>query len=755
MAQLLSSRPMSRPYANLALCLLLSWLSLDLAAAQTWGLCQAWPAPQLDYPGQAQGEDAPVYLSAESAEGLDNEVVKLFGEVRVQRPAEQLWADEAIYYRSTSTLDARGNVRYETAEFTALSDRARVVSDTYEGEFSRAEFLLYDRHARGTSGRILLQGQDLTVLKQTSYTTCDKDRESWALRASTVELDHAEGMGDAYNMRLHFQGVPIFYLPYIRFPITDARMTGLLAPTWGSTDNGGNEFAQPIYLNLHPQLDATLTPHNFTERGLMWKNELRYLSRYGEGIINTENIDDEIFGSDRSLYHYEHSGTLGTGWRDHILFNRVSDAEYFNDFANSLSTSSTRYLERHVRLEYNDRLQRFSIQTQDFQIINPDLAVASRPYRRLPQISYELNPPMAGPIRLEVESELVRFQRQDSVIGWRGNVTPTLSLPYERMAGYVTPKVSLYHTRYALEDPNNSLADETLSRTVPISSLDTGIFLERETRLGAEDYIQTLEPRLFFVYAPYRDQSEFPLFDTSRLAFSQSQLFSERRFTGLDRIGDTRQVTLSLTSRLIDADDGREKLAASIGKIAYLDERRVGLSGNVPDTNHQSDIVAELQFTPNDALRLSADLLWDTDDEVIIERDVGLQYSSDNLHILNLRYRDRGNRRSAPDRLSRELDASLLWPLSRQWSMMARRYHSLEDDRTLEKMVGLEYNSCCWTFRAVRRAIFVNDPEADSAPFGSLRYSWLVQLELKGLTSLGKRIDDFMEDQILGYNAVN
>lgn len=738
--------------ANTAICLLLLGASFELAAAQAWPLCQAWPRPTLAYPGAQRGDDAPVYLSADSSESLNNEVFRLFGDVLVQRPDEQLLADEAIFYRSTSTLDAVGNVRYETPAFTALSSRAQLVSDIHEGEFSAAEFFLYERHARGTSSKILLQGEELTILKQARYTTCDKDDEDWALRATTVKLDRAEGMGSAYNARLQFHRVPVFYLPYIRFPITDARMTGLLPPTWGSSTNGGNEFAQPIYLNLHPQLDAIVTPHNYTERGLMWANELRYLSRYGEGIINTENIDDKVFGQARSLYRYEHRGRLGMGWNDQILFNRVSDAEYFNDFSNSLSASSTAYLERYIKLQYDDKLQHFMIQTQDFQIINPNLSAGSRPYRRLPQITYELSPPMVGPMQFKLESELVRFQRQDSITGQRANFIPTLSLPYERTAGYATPKLSVYHTRYQLEDPNNSLADKQLQRTVPVGSLDSGIYLERDTQLGSSGYVQTLEPRLFYVYAPYRDQSAFPLFDTSLLTFNQSQLFSERRFTGLDRIGDTNQVTLSLTSRLISADSGKEKLSGSLGKIIYFDDRRVGLSGNILDTSRQSDIIAELYFTPRNDVRLTGILLWDTDDDVVIERDIRLQYSRDNYHILNLRYRDRGNRRSAPAGLSREIDASVLWPLTPRWSMMARRYHSLEDDRTLEKMAGLEYNSCCWAFRAVRRAIFVNDA---TPPFGRLRYSWYLQLELKGLTSLGKRIDEFMEEQILGYNAVN
>ncbi len=729
--------------------------SADAAALEPWGLCQGWTKPVLDYPGKTNGQEAAVYLSADSAESLNNEVVKLFGNVLMQRPDEQLLADQAVYYKSSSILDATGNVRFETPDFSAISNSAHFVSDSYRGQFDQAEFLIYERHARGSSNAILLQGEDLTILKQTSYTTCDKEDEDWALRASTVELNHATGMGDAWNARLHFQGVPIFYIPYILFPITDERMTGLLPPTWGSTDQGGNEFAQPIYLNLHPQLDATITPHNYTERGLKWKNELRYLSRYGEGVINTENIDDERYGQDRSLYHYEHTGRLGNHWQDSILFNRVSDSDYFNDFGTSLTTSSTSYLERNVKLQYDDAIQQLQLQVQDFQLIDQNLAISSRPYRRLPQIKHELSLPMTGPIRFELESEIVRFQRQKSLTGERANVHPAVSLPYERSAGFIIPKLSLHHTQYRLDEDNNTLGEDSLRRTAPVNSLDAGIYLERDTQIGTTDYLHTLEPRLFYLNVPYRDQSNFPLFDTSLQQFSSSQLFSENRFSGQDRIGDTNQITLALSSRLIKANDGKEKLSGTIGKIIYLDDRKVGLNGNILDTSHQSDIVFEVQFRPSDPVNVSAKLLWDTEDDLIIERDVRLQYTSDNFHIINLRYRDRGNRLTAHDSLIQEIDASVLWPLSTRWSMMARRYHSLTDDRTLEKMAGFEYNSCCWAFRAVRRASFVEDSSAISAPFGNLRYSWYMQLEMKGLTSLGKRIDEFMEEHILGFNAAN
>ncbi len=728
----------------------LTLISISIqASASDWGICQAWASPNIDYPRSERGEDAPIILSADSSESHNNETVKLFGDVLVQRPDEQLHADEVIYHKSTQTLNANGNVRYDTPNFSTLSSAAQIISGSNQGRFDDAEFFIYDRHARGASSSIQQQGKDLTIMKQALYTTCDKGSEAWAFRASTVKLNHASGMGDTYNTRLYFQGVPVFYLPFMRFPISDQRMTGLLPPSWGSSTLGGSEFSLPVYLNLHPQLDAVITPHTYSQRGLKMESELRYLSTFGEGEIRHSRIDDKLYGQKRSLFHYQHKGQLSNNWSANILFDRVSDNDYFSDFNNSLSSSSISTLERHLKLQYIGANQRLKIQVQDFQVIS-----GNQPYRRLPQISHQFTPSLPGPVKFQMNSELVRFQRPDSLSGKRAYIQPSLSLPYQGTAAFIKPKLSLHHSQYQLDPDNNTLGVNNLSRSVPITSIDSGIYLERDSRIGQTDYQQTLEPRLFYLYVPYRDQSDFPLFDTSELSFSQSQLFSENRFSGPDRIGDANQITLSLSSRLLRAKDNREILYGSIGKIVYLNDRQVGLNGNSLNQDHQSDILAEAQFKPNDRLSLKARLTWDTEYDLITERDVRLQFQSGNKHILNLNYRDRGNRITAPESLKQEIDISLLWSLTPRWSMMARRYHSLPDDRTMEKLAGFEYNSCCWAVRAVRRANFVKDSTALSAPFGNLRYSWYVQFELKGLTSLGKRIDELMEQQILGFNAV-
>ncbi len=735
-------------------------LSAAINAAQgeespvLWGQCHAWPLPEFSYPGENRGEQSATFLGADSSEGRDNEVIDLLGNIRVQRPDQQLFADKATYNRALKTLEVHGNIRYEAVDFTTQADYALIALEGGKGRFENSQYVIPTRHARGSSRVIDIQSSDLTVFRQASYTTCDPGNEDWILRASSVELNRGSGMGSAWNARIAFQGVPFIYIPYIRFPITNERMTGLLAPTYGTSKLGGTELALPIYINLHPQLDLTITPHNYTNRGLKWDNELRYLSHYGSGKIHTEQIDDGVYGQERRLFEYNHTGQLTGGWSSDLLYNRVSDRYYFNDFGNSLSVSSLTHLERHAQLTHTDRYGRFFIQAQGFQTIDDSTPYSERPYRRLPQLTYTSVPYEMGALRLNLNSELVRFQQHERLTGSRANITPSLSLPYQRPAGFITPKLSLSLSRYALEEAYNTLDTRTLHRVVPITSIDSGLYLERETTLFGGNYLQTLEPRAFYLYVPYRDQSDYPLFDSGSYDFSSAQLFRTNRFAGIDRIGDANQITVALTSRLLQQQDGWELVRGSIGQIQYFKDRQVTLTGNQIDSRNHSETIIDAEFHPTRPLSIRGDLFLNSDNNSVTRRDLRLQYMNDKRHILSINYRQRSTPDTVANTTTREIDSSILWPLTSQWSIIGRRYHSLDDNRTLEKLAGVEYSDCCWAFRAVRHATFVESAGATSAPYGTLRYGWYLQLELKGLTSLGDSIDKLMQDKILGYKAI-
>ncbi len=725
-------------------------------AAEQWQLCRPWPISPPPAQASPMPTDAntPVTLFADSAEATARQAFSLQGNVLIQRGSEQLLADEAHYDEHSGQLNAAGNIRFDSSDFTALSHTVEIDLNSNLSLFRDNEYFIPRRHTRGASQTIEQSGNDLTVLKSASITTCDPGDKGWAIRGSTIKLNHADGIGSVYNARVSFLGVPFIYIPYLRFPITGERTSGLLAPSFGSSSSGGTELALPYYWNIHPQLDATITPHNYTRRGLKWDTEVRYLSPLGTSKLNTEMINDDVYGAKRELYRFEHQGSFANGWSADVRYAKVSDQNYFSDFGNSLATTSVTHLERHARLDYNFANGSLMLRAQDYQTLNDAIPESSRPYRRLPQITFDYDQPQGdGRLRYGVESEWVRFQRSDRLMANRLDIQPYVSLPFERQAGFIIPKLSGRYTSYQIDENSAALADYSLSRTLPTFSLDSGLFLERDTTLFSKKMLQTLEPRLFYLYVPYRDQSDLPRFDTGLSGFSMAQLFVENRFNGADRVGDTNQLSIALTSRLLESDSGKERLRLSMGQIVYFEDRQVTLSGNELDSRRNSEAIFEAKLALGEYVSLSSDLIWNTEYDLITKRYLKFQYKKGRNKIINLSYRYQGNHITLPTRQKREIDLSALWPINPSWSIIGRRYHSLENNRTLEKMLGVEYDSCCWAFRLVRRALF-SKSTTDPSGEGELRYSWLAQLELKGLTSIGKRIEEMMEKSVVGYSSV-
>ena len=729
---------------------------MPAAAQDSYGLCQVWPRPPVTFTDA--DPDTPVTIGADAARAAPPEI-HYWGNVLVQRPDAQLRADNLIYNENSQIAEAQGDLRYDLADFALEARRGWLELGTESGEFSDNDYFIYSRHSRGKAKRIELRSPDLTVLKGARYTTCDIGSRDWLLRAGTIRLQHDRGIGTAYNAYATFYGVPFFYLPYFSFPITDDRKTGFLPPSVGSSSGGGNELVLPFYINIHPQVDATVTLHHYTQRGPQWIGELRWLTALGKSKIDAEHLRDQVADKTRTLHGFSHEGRFDNGWEADVIFVQVSDEDYLDDFGSSLDITSATHLERKAEATYHFDQGVFTALVQDYQTIDETILESRRPYRRLPELNLEFETALAGPLHLELESEWVRFQRAQRLDGNRLDLLPSLSLRFERLWGYVIPKLSWRHTRYDLTPatPVSVLDEDQPARTLAHSSLDAGIFLERDTAIGPLKLLHTLEPRVFYLNVPYRDQSDIPTFDTGLSALNMEQLFEENRFTSADRVGDTEQVSVSVTSRLLDADSGQERLRLGIGQSYYLQNRLITVRQDARDQRNNSDIVLEGDITLNRYLKFKSDLLWDTEYELLTKRDFRLEYRRDNRKILNLSYRVQGNKITDPDRLIKEIDASVLWPITRQWSIIGRRFHSIPDDRAIERLWGVEFNNCCWTFRIVRRALFVesdNPDPLDPESLGEQRWSTWAQLELKGLTSLGRGIDNLMEESILGYTPV-
>lgn len=725
---------------------LLLMADTTLAAGTTtddpWQTCHVWPRPALNLLPVDPASAAMVIHADETEVRLDEQVTAS-GAVVIERPGEALRADRLTYNRAGHSVEARGAVRYDTAGLSVTGQSAFVELDARRGRLEQGEFLLYDRHARGSSRQVHMDGPGLTRIDDTTYTTCDPGNESWQFKARRLELNHDSGIGTAYGALLTFQQVPLLYLPYVNFPISDARKTGVLVPSLGSSKRGGVEFAWPIYLNLHPQLDLTLTPHIYNQRGLQWQSETRYLMPGGgSGEINLDYLPhDDIYDSTRQRIRWNHRSPLASAWVSDITYNEISDADYLTDFGASLAERSLTHLERRIHLGYQGEQLRLSALVQDYQTVDNTIPQGDRPYRRLPQLRLDTDGALAPWLRYGVAAELARFQRQDRTNGSRYDLAPSLSLPYSRDAGYITPRLALRYTRYELDD------GVEVDRSLPSGSLDTGLFFERRV---SDTLTQTLEPRLYYLHIPYRRQDTLPLFDTGGLSFSSAQLFQDNRFAGIDRIGDTEQLSLALTSRLTRRDNGTEAARLTLGQIHYFRDRRVTLDNSPPATRGQSDIIAEASANPDLHWRLRATLLWDTEQDTLARRNLTALYRDGSRRAAYLSYRYQAPSAQLGAIPGEEIDASLLWPVHPRWSIIGRVYHSISGEHTIEKIAGFQYESCCWSIRAVRRGVFVPDTQASQAPFGVIDYGWYVQLELKGLSNLGHRIEDMMENGILG-----
>lgn len=746
-------------FLALALC------STEVRAAETrfidWGLCPTFdlPAPPEAPPGL--GRDV-TYLSADVVETRETRWHKLWGDVQVVRNDQWLRADEAEYDSLTGQVEGRGNVALGQLDLSIVGDRAQMDLEREHGRVDKARYWLVERHARGTTETITLEGSSVAKLHRAKFTTCPENSEAWTLKANRVRLDRDSGFGSATNVVVTFKQIPLLYAPYITFPIDDRRKTGFLIPNIGVSSSSGLELEAPYYLNLAPNYDATLTPRYMSDRGLLMDVEGRMLTRRSEGVItvghlpNDQKYGDDLrntagglvsngddpgsYDDDRTSASVKYLARPLAGVTTEISAGYLSDSRYLADFGNSLVSSATDHVERRLDLRYDIGRLNSRAQLLSFQTIDPDITPQGRPYRKLPEIAARYSTPPLRPWEFEVDSVFDRFDHAALTTGDRLDVTPELRFPYERAAGFLTPRVALRHTEYRTNELNGPATAK--ARTVPVASLDSGLFFERDLILRETELLQTLEPRVFYAYVPFEEQDDLPVYDTSEPTFGYAQLFRADRFIGADRVGDTNQITLALTSRLIESNTAVERIRGSIGQIYYLDDRQVQLPGELPATLGRSDLVAEAAARLSTTLRARADALWNPLKNEVDKASVRFQYRADRQHILNVSYRWTRETRSE------QTDYSLFWPLSRRWIAMGRWLYAHRESRTMEALGGLQYTSCCWNLSVLSRRYYVarigEHPE-------EYKDSIMVQLELKGLSNVGHSIDQLLRDSIYGF----
>lgn len=719
-----------------------------LAAADTWLHCApaTLPVPGLSSQQElSQTSTGPLQAIADEVR-VENDIYFLRGDVVSRQHNQELLADKIDYDGKSENAHAEGNLRFQQHGQILSGEIGDFQLGKNTGEISPARFWLTENHLRGDAEKAKMEGANITILTKTRFTTCDEGSDAWYLKATSLVLDTERGVGIARNARVNFMHVPIFYFPYFSFPIDDRRKSGFLLPGISLDDTTGTELSVPYYWNIAPHRDATITPTVITKRGLLLETEFRYLNVHSAGQLELGHLNgDNLFGDDRTLLEYQHHGEPAEGWRTNLEYRYASDGDYLGDFGSGLDSSSVSHLERRGEVAYRADSWQTSLLLQEFQTLDKSTAPLSRPYKRLPQVLMSLNErELEGGIHYGVQGELVRFDRDAGVVAKRLDVQPYISWPWRGASGFLVPTLKYRHTAYDLER-SNSAFDESPSRSLPLFSIDSGLLFERELSTTSKARRQTLEPRLFYLRVPYRNQDSLivdedgnsQVFDSSLTGFGFGQLFLDNRFNGADRVGDANQLSFALTTRFLDAA-GRDLLNASLGRSFYFQDREVTLPGGSIETKSSSDWIAEMNSNWSSRFSSRASLLWDTAQNEAARGTLDLRYSQDEKR--NLRFAYRYQRDS-----QKQVDLAGMWPIASQWNLVGRWLHSLHHDVTLETLGGLEYESCCWNLRLVQRRS--RESVTDTIMSNSI---WL-QLELKGLTSVGDRVNDLLARDILAY----
>ena len=712
------------------------------AALAADALCRnpAAQDPRLDELAQNDPEDPTIDIESDAGDMERDGDASLRGNVRIRMGQRLITADEAEVNATERSVSMRGKVEYLDPTLHVRGEGGSFAGEA-TAEFHGAEFELLDRSVRGTAGDVQMRQQGLLELNDVSYTACPPGNEDWLLSADEISLNQQTQIGTGRGVRLDFKGVPVLYTPWISFPVGDQRKTGVLFPVIGNSGSSGTMLAVPYYWNLAPNRDATLMTRYYSSRGLRLDPEFRYLTESSRGILYGEYLHDDTQVDDsRSFVELRHATRFKPRTRLHIDAANVSDSNYFEDFGAGFEGTSVTFLNRSAELRHDTRHWSLIGRAQDYQVIDDAAAGARRTLhdRAADRRVWALARP-AGRILRRVARRGRQLPARPGSRGAARRRRAGARLADRRARARSSPPTRRCATPRTRS--TTSRRDSTMppSRTAPILSLDTGLIFEREVG-SRRQRLHTLEPRLLYLYVPFREQDDLPVFDTALPDLNLVQLFRTNRYVGTDRLSDANQLAVGLTTRLLDAAGGRQYVSATIGQAYYFDDPRVRLPDEPESARDASDVVGELEMSAFQDWSARLGIRWDPENTQTVKSEVGLQYRPASDRVVNAGYR------LQRDSIE-QLDVSVAWPISDSWRGFGRWVYSMRDNQTLDQFVGLEYSSCCWALRLVTRR-FVSSRTGDTdTSFG-------LQLELRGLSSVGVDNEAFLRSTIRGYSAV-
>jgi LPS-assembly protein len=683
----------------------------------------------------------PTFARAERVRGEVDERVELEGRAEVRREGTVLRGDRIVYTVATDEARIEGNARVfrDGAAFTGPSLRLQV--DALTGEMPEANFSYAPRRGRGTSKLIEFLGPERVQALEATYTSCAPGDDAWWVRANRLEIDRSEELAVARGAAIYFQGVPIFASPYFQFPLGERRRSGLLTPSFGINSTLGTEVTVPYYWDIAPNRDYTIAPRLMSRRGVLLQNEFRYLEPTFRGRIGYDNIpNDAVTGSTRDNLSVQHEYANFSGVTAGLNYNRVSDDRFFVDFGRTIVSAAQAVLPQEAFVAYNRRYLSGALRVSRNQTLQDPLAPIVKPYERVPQLSlagtrYDWH---GADVALAVEA--TRFAHPSLEEGYRTIVNPSLSYPLLAPGWYFVPKLQWHYTAYGL-DRERRPDDPRPTRSLPLASVDTGLVFEREGKiLFGEPSVQTLEPRLYYAYVPYRDQSRLPNFDSALADFNFAQLFTENIFVGGDRIGESNQLTAALVARVFDPVNGGERLRAAVGQRYYFASQRVTLPGGTPREDTESDLLFALSGSLARHWIADVAIQHSTLQKQVVRMAAALRWQPAPASVLSAAYRYK------IDELE-QIDLAGQWPRTARLYGVGRANYSLRDRRWVETLGGFEYKADCWLVRVVGQRFATATQRATTTVF--------VQLELSGLASVGTSPLEQLRRNIPGYQTIN
>ncbi|ALM51613.1 LPS-assembly protein LptD [Halomonas huangheensis] len=781
----------------------LDWVpwGTDRPAGEVCGGYYLQPEYRLARPveGNVSSESDTANYGAEGDTILQGEVLLRKGDTQLEAPRVQVPPERDV-------ANINGPVTLRDQGLLVRGDDAQVSLKNDEASINSAHYVAHESRIRGDAVQLERITADEFRLHEASFTTCAPGDSTWRLIGNQVDINRAAGYGTARHARLEIADVPVFYWPWVRFPIDDRRQSGFLWPALSGSD-GALDFEQPYYLNLAPNYDATISPRWVGDSGVLFGAEFRYLTPNARGTVAGAYLADDQSageddgnteleeGDDRWYFDYSHQGRLSKRVPYRLRYGAASDGAYFDDFGRTFGESSTDNMPRLARIDYRGDVWKLQARAQGYQVMDDPLNEKDKPFYRLPSLDARARWSQDTGLYQEWNSNLTYFWRDiegdengrynfngttrripitEAANGMRLSLSPAFGYRYDPGWGFFKPRVALHHTQYDL-DYQDRITDrsDTPSITVPVSSIDTGLVFERDVDLGGSAFMQTLEPRLNYAYVPAEDQSEFPDFDTAEQSFSWNQLWSPYRFSGGDRIGDLNRFSYGVESRFLEDESGRERFSVGIGQSAYFEDRNIDMQGD-PDTlpsdedsfdyyeatRDRSPWVTRINWQVTDNWKTRWQWLYDDYLDRTESTSVGLQWRGDAGHVVNLGYRWRIEGfdavEDAEDRLNynrEEYDLSFALKATDNFDVIGRLLYDHTNDRALDQMAGVQWNDCCYGVQLVWREWIDDEDTANNIEDDTTDRGFFLRFVLKGLGGVGGEADSYFESAIPGYRS--